>query len=393
MFLIGGRGCAAAYVVGACAVLYILRAPFLLTEPQLLAEDAAVFFRGAWEKGPASIFEPYAGYIHFLPRAFALLATPASLKHVPSIYFLASLGTFLVVAALILSERVALPLKPALALSAVLVPHTGEVFGIITNIQWILPLGALAILFTREPPASRAGRVGEAGYLAVFSVTGPFSIFAAPLFVAKALGSRGDRIHNWPMAAIVGAGAVLQLHFTSGRIPPAPAAPPPWSFVELAAFRTVLSPLFGARTAHTLAAWEWLVLAAVAGCIAAGVWRGTYRWQILGCLFFSCALLAGVYSHFKVDLALLGPAVNADRYFYLPKILMTWALIASVPRPAIAVAILAIPLALNPYKRNYPGPSPWRLTAAQLKAGQAVTAPINVGDGLVWSVPLAARPR
>src|SRR5215472_2407952 len=68
-------------------LLLVFRRPDALTNPQFWAEDGVQFFfsqitRGTW----ASLFRPYAGYLHLIPRLVAAGASPLPARVAPLLY-------------------------------------------------------------------------------------------------------------------------------------------------------------------------------------------------------------------------------------------------------------------------------------------------------------------
>ena len=73
-------------ILGACFILFCRR-PEALLEPQLFAEDGAIFFKDAYELSFwSSIFKTYAGYFHVIPRILAEFASLFPVRYVPVLY-------------------------------------------------------------------------------------------------------------------------------------------------------------------------------------------------------------------------------------------------------------------------------------------------------------------
>ena len=60
--------------LAACAAVLAARRPEMFSNPQFWAEDSTVFYHGAYTRGATAIFEPYASYLHLVPRLTAALA-------------------------------------------------------------------------------------------------------------------------------------------------------------------------------------------------------------------------------------------------------------------------------------------------------------------------------
>ncbi len=123
-----------------------------------------------------------AGYLVSTQRLVAIAASYFDPTSAPTIYNYAAVLLTLTVAFLATSPRLDMPGKPLLALAIVVVPMGYEELGTIANIQWILPIGAFAILFMRH---SRSAIVllGETTFLALMAFSGPFSIFLTAMFL------------------------------------------------------------------------------------------------------------------------------------------------------------------------------------------------------------------
>ena len=151
------------------------------------AEDAGVFFQQALSSpGWSNLFEPYAGYLHFIPRLLAEVARALPLLWVPtflngSALLFQSLG-----AALMLSPRHAFfrerSSQKVAALLFVLLPASEEVMGSITNINWFVPFLLTPLLFAPPCRKNFHRAVDWVGFIAL-ALTGPWSLFFFPLYV------------------------------------------------------------------------------------------------------------------------------------------------------------------------------------------------------------------
>lgn len=173
---------AAGVMFALCVAALLLKSPDAFGNPQFWAEDGAVFFQQQQPAGGAAAWlQPYAGYLHVLPRLVAWLATFVPLAVVPAVYAYLSLAVNAVCVAS-LAQRL-LPSKLALAALAgvLLVPTSGEVFGTLTNSQWFLQFFLLAWCFLPGGPRHVALRTALALAVLVAALTGPFSLLLAAL--------------------------------------------------------------------------------------------------------------------------------------------------------------------------------------------------------------------
>ncbi|MFA5950044.1 MAG: hypothetical protein WC807_07150 [Hyphomicrobium sp.] len=166
--------------MAAIGVLLTLRRPDSLWNAQLWAEDGTIFLQQHIDFGLRSIFTPHAGYLLFVPRLIAAFAAELfPLQYVPLAYNLLSL----IVAALALSRISVSGLPIAapylLAIFAVLVPHGGEIFNNITNLQWILALLMFVLLVEGHARDIRTNWINVILVIAV-GLTGPFGVIYLP---------------------------------------------------------------------------------------------------------------------------------------------------------------------------------------------------------------------
>jgi hypothetical protein len=139
------EACNGIYLLAIFAItlgLTFARMPERLTQGFLWAEDVSIFLKGGYDQGLGSIFVPYAGYLHAVPRlivaAYASVGSPA---HAPLVLawicaiVLAGAATLLFAAVHRHLGRVA---AVCFALALTVVPQDGEIWLTVTNLQWIL---------------------------------------------------------------------------------------------------------------------------------------------------------------------------------------------------------------------------------------------------------------
>jgi hypothetical protein len=203
-------------------VLLYLRRPDTLGNAQFWAEDGEVFFRdqlvnGVWH----AVGTPYAGYLCFVPRVVAALASL-----LPAIWAPLCCNLIALALAAICCGLFVLPVYRYLLSSdlerfvvcvlAVAVPYCDEALGSITFIQWYLSIAAILIAFQKydaaPPKLSLAIPIAIAGL--VITCSCPFSILLLPILFWKLLRCRStERI--WLGAMLAGIGlqiAVLLMH-------------------------------------------------------------------------------------------------------------------------------------------------------------------------------------
>ena len=347
------------WLVAAIALLLVLvRMPDRVVDGFLWAEDGKIFLRDAYMLGAASLFKPYAQYLHLLPRAFAwFIAGVCRIDQVARpLAWICALTLGAACAWLFVFARRRLSLRAAwlFALAPLLIPHTGEVWLTITNLQWILAPALLALLWDSfcsvpAPPggergaALRGGKGGAAlrgAAVVVLTLTGPFGLIFAPLIAAALLARR--RVHRprgtWIAIGAYFAAAAIQLGLILTN---PPAALPPGSIppAPLAAF--VHYPWIS-QLAHHLAL-DFVLPDTLTGQ-SGGAWR--LPAAALACLLLACLMLAGRTCRLvAAGLLLLAASLwamgvlrlgipNADmrwqvvgRYFYVPFVAMAWSLL------------------------------------------------------------------
>lgn len=365
------------------AVLLFLRKPHALTHAQLWAEDGSIFLSFNDAFGLQAFLEPYMGYLHTLPRIVAW-AAPLALDPLwwPTFYNGVAFAIWVAVLARIFSPRLDWPGRPWLALALVIGPHTGEVLFNITNLQWVTALVLLQQAVIR-PPITWPQRLGDLALLALLGLTGPFVAILGPLFLWR--WWRDRRRDNLVVLLFAAAGAVTQLvlilrtgpHFT---FPPFDAG----RFGGILAQRLIVWPLVGDHLAVSFrsAATGWVLLALLAAFLA---WtlrphpRRHLRLPVAAALVF---LLVALVSRSRPDTWSYDNLVFADRYFFLPRVLLLWLVAwefdASNPwiRRAAVVAFALVALA---HVRTHRAPAPpdmhWAQHVDAIRRGEPANIP------------------
>lgn len=203
--LIDAKACSSLSLLAIFAVtlgLTFARMPLRLTQGFLWAEDATIFLKGGYEAGFTSIFAPYAGYLHAVPRLIvALYASVGSPDHAPLVLawicaiMLAGGATLLFGAVYRQLGRLG---AMCFALALILVPQDGEIWLTVTNLQWVLGPVLLVLLwreFLTEPMLPARVFYLDAVLIVLLTLTGPFGLVFSP-FVIGAAFFKGR--HVWP---------------------------------------------------------------------------------------------------------------------------------------------------------------------------------------------------
>lgn len=193
----------------ALAALLAARNPYVLAHPQFWHEDALIFLLEQREHGAAALWHAYSGYLHTFQRMIALIADSAPLALTPTIYVWATMAGWLAAGAVCATSPLFksrwMAFAATLALAAI--PHSGEVFLVLTNIQW--PFAAILVLLAAEPvmhPPSRS-RMAFAGLAAI---TGPFSLLLTPLAIWRLASRRISDGGIDRLAIVMLVGATIQ---------------------------------------------------------------------------------------------------------------------------------------------------------------------------------------
>lgn len=372
--------------------LYVHRVGPALRRPYLYAEDGKVFLQEQLLLGVDALLTPFAGYVHAVPRLTALIAAPFSAVWAPAIYAWINLGVMVWVALTVAFCR--LPYAWILALLLFAVPHTGEVFGTITNAQWIMACALPLIAMTSTPEAA-ANRINQRLFVVLAGLSGPFSLFALPLFIWRAFEHR-DRHALW-LVALAGTAALVQIISVATNYVSFQGEREPLHLALTILDRWMGNLAYGWRSDT----WYALLLTLCYGAIVfALAWFSTQRRLNIALLVFIAFVLGSTWLKFMPGHSrhLDFPTMD-DRYFYIPKVLTVWilagALYANAHWKKIA-GMLALVLSLGAVQngglewwRKYIYPhKPWTEQARQIDAGHAVNIPINPEP---YSVQLPAR--
>ena len=156
---LASRYSAALIVVISLAIMLWI-APDAFRNPNFWAEDGTIFWKQSYD-GWRSIIAPYNGYLNLVARLAA-----------------ATVGTCLVIAKTI---------GPTAALSPVLAFGAEEALANLTNVNWVMACGLLAVL--------AGGRLSRSA--AIFSIfaglSGPFSLLFSPVIALRLYETMKER--------------------------------------------------------------------------------------------------------------------------------------------------------------------------------------------------------
>jgi hypothetical protein len=347
-----------AVVLVALAILY-LRMPGSFTNPQFWGEDIYFFdesrFRG-WA-GLANVPTGYPLVVQFLVAMFATHFDPVA---APAIFNYAAILLALLVVWMVTSPRLDMPYKPLLAVAGVIVPMGYEELGTLVNSQWILPIGAVALMFMR---ASKSPVVlaGEAIFVTLTALSGPFAIFLAPMFAWRAIAMHDatERRRFLLLAAITCPGAVIDVLVLAfnpdilSSIVPSPYSWTLWVNLPFSQFMTTFGPV--SRLFHGVAG---VALGAILLVVAVALaCQPPYRNQKLFMLFLALVIaVSGMYK-FRVALG-TQTQFSSQRYFYAGAVFALWFICCLTDRrylrTALASFVALTELMLLPVIANTP---------------------------------------
>lgn len=383
-------------------VIYAWRAPELLTKPQFWAEDGVIFFAQQYGDAWPRLLAPYWGYVNFIPRLIAWIASLFDVRHAPFLYGMLGLIVDASCVAYVTRRSAKLFAPIIVWFSLTLMPNDGLYYGYIANIQWFSQFVLIAMcLFpaSEAPTRSVATRLWTYALLAACALTGPFSLIVAVLIGVVLLASRLGRFHLpfrtiWAAAArysgslpkeriwVLWACALVQLATTL-------RAPMPDS-LDLPAPR-VLVEVFGSWSQTHFFGSVFLPASIFVLVLAVGVSILLYSNRlssnqrivcVLMLVMAMCELLLGSFKPGAISAGMMG----GDRYYFLGKTAAWWAIAliaaAYVPgraqRTLVVVALMAWVAMLNTnWLRRASLPDlNWSQQAKQINAG--VPTPLHV---------------
>ncbi|GAA4141052.1 hypothetical protein [Leifsonia shinshuensis] len=395
-----------------CAVLAWLRIPAIARDT-FWAEDGRTFISSAALGGPAVLLQPYAGYLHTVPRlvAAAVVLLPVSWWALATTAAACAIAGGLAVVVFVCARDLVpwLPARLFVAGLTVLAPFVPrEVLGDLADLHSLV-LWALFWIALSRPRTLRAGVV-----LAVVAFLGALTEIQA-LFLAPLLLLRGPGLPSWRdrrvllVRASLIAGLAVQLVVTLGwpRAENTNPAVDPLSMAYGYLINAVM-PLAvpQAQLGHVLAATGPAVglgvLAVVVATALYVVVRGSRAQRLLviaalagSVLLYTVSVAANPNTFY--DYARLTPAqlqtAWLTRYGVVPSMLL-----ALVPAVAATVALARRREAAVRRALGGPAPRPWRvwsvLAAAGLSAAlilaQAGPQFTRRSDGPAWQPQLAS---
>lgn len=346
----GKRALAACTLVVIAVFVYALRRIDQIVNPQLWAEDGVIFFQDQMNYGLGAIFTPYSGYLHLLPRLTAsLVGNVVSIDYAPMAYVAGSLLIAALGGLVVAFSRFPWPAGPLFAVAAVMVPHGGEVFLNITNVQWMVaPL--LMVIAVQDAPRNRFDMATDFLIIGIVGLTGPFIIFSMPFIVGR-LAWHGRSRHNIALAVAASLAAMIQISFVyaTNHIGGDNSAIMGMQTEIISNFWSVL--LIGFLTQVPSSFYHFLMVLITAMIVV--LWMLLPgRSKAISAIFLAVSIMIFVTAVRKwgANPEAIQPLGSGQRYFYIPYVLVTWVFIlgilqASKPANWIAMALVLMIIA------------------------------------------------
>lgn len=292
-------------------------------------EDGFLYLTGAHKVGLKSLLIPYMGYLNTYPRIVALLTSQAPLVSAPYFFFGAWLISFYSIVWVLRSRASvfenSLLLLAFLVIAIAALPVQSTVFFTLTtsNIFLAVALTIYICVPSRSPPT-----LLEVVFLALSSITGPYSTFMLPVLAAQLVLLR-DFFERKAVYLIVTTGGLIQLivMMTDGSRAAQLPAYPEWIHAITSFFR------FGDGDNLSLAAASlfWLIILVYTIKSARARENGAdgYTWQ------YPMFVLVSAVSFFLVGALAVGPR---GIRFYSP--MDTWGHYFIIPYSLLFLAAL-----------------------------------------------------
>ncbi|MBC1312189.1 hypothetical protein GNE88_14280, partial [Trichormus variabilis PNB] len=172
----------AMFIIG--FILIITRRPDAILNPQFWAEDGTIFYAQAYNDGILkSLFSPYAGYLHTVPRLTAAFSMFFSLKAAPLVFNVIAITIQILPVNFLISSRFSklipkLNHRIALSLLYLALPGCYEINANLTNAQWHLALLVFMAMIAQS--LQLLLNLFDVILIFVGGLTGPFAIIMIP---------------------------------------------------------------------------------------------------------------------------------------------------------------------------------------------------------------------
>ena len=163
------------------AVLFVARRPASFFAPQFWAEDGTVFYSGEVVHGVRTLFQPYAGYLHVVPRLTSIVAAHVPALYAPAVFALVAFVGAVWACSLFADVRYRSlvssdGLRYLACVAFAVVPSAHELIGTIANLHSYLVLGVFLLLSGGGGEADSHRRIR----IVLGSIAALFCVFSAP---------------------------------------------------------------------------------------------------------------------------------------------------------------------------------------------------------------------
>ena len=296
-------------------------------------------------------------------------------------------------------EPISQRIKVMLALSLVMVPHSGEVFMTITNIQWMVaPL--LVVLALQENPRTGWQAGVDLAALCLAGLTGPFSVFWLPILILRPF-LFGRTFYNGLFTGLAVAVAAVQLIEMQGEMSAFSQHVHDPAFSSLKTIAELSITRFGGYFflgSEQRTRWEFAILAAATLGTVYLFLVSPRKIRLYTLMICAAALLvfASAMPRMGSDIGSIHPGT---RYAYIPAVLICWFYAMSLTNPRRIpriVACLLIGLATVTTVRHpsliQPVDYHWKQCAKLIERGNSLGETVTVKINPGWSIPIQPRP-
>lgn len=383
-------------VAVAGAVALFARGTARLRDAGLFAEDGQIFLSGAHNDGLHSIVEPYAGYVHLIPRLLALAIGLMPLTAAPVLYVLAAMIVHLVMLMPALSSRLSwlipTPLLRACLFAALCVmPPMWEPYGNVANLIFIGGITLLLLVLSTDP-LSRAGRVAESAAIVLLGLSGPLIVLFTP-FIGWRWWRNGRTRHSLMLLALTVACSAVQLSIYTFSDRSTPGGGTARLLAQTAVERVGGSWLVGDANVFVVQGQPFPTIAAVWLVVVAGLSLYALRTTAVALWLLSAVLLLSAVHAYGA--AMVASSVAFQRHIVVPvaiTIVLLFAVLATAKATwARALAALCLIAGIVGVVHDFvPAPYPVRPDLTELQhcvdsGAPRCTQPIFDGK---WTVVL-----
>ncbi|KDE10501.1 hypothetical protein QLG13_01715 [Rhodococcus aetherivorans] len=316
----------------AAGAAFALRGTARLRDASLFAEDGQIFLAEAHNLGSAAFVEPYAGYLHSIPRILAWLLAPVPVTGAPALYAAAAMLVHLLMLTPALSARLdwLVPgrlLRAVLFASLCLMPPLWEVLANVANLIFVGGICMLLLVLSNDP-RTRTGRTAELVAVALLGLSGPLIVIFLPWFVW-----RWWRVGRTPhstlvaMVSAVAAGVQGLTYLRSDR--DTPGGGTAFLLVQTVYERVGGSWLFGDAEIVAPNGSAWVIGATVGWCLGALVLSVAVLPRVAPVLWALLAVLLGSAVHAYGD-AMIASSFHFQRHIVIPVAIVVVLLVAVV---------------------------------------------------------------